>query len=406
MNDYETLGIVGEGAYGIVLKCTHKKTKEIVAIKKFKDKDTEDSLIKKVIIRELKALRSLKHQNIVHLRDAFRQNERLYLIFDFCDKSLLDLQEEHQNNGLPVQTIKSLMYQILKALEFMHERNFVHRDIKPENVLLTSNNKVKVCDFGFCRQLTKTDEILTDYVATRWYRSPELLITPKYTKAVDMWALGSLLGEMIDGSPMFPGDDLFDQLSRIYFMMGSLPETYRPYFEENQEFANIDMDGFFEDPEDFNPDYLRDRYLEISQSEELVDLLTRMLDMQFETRITAKQALNHPFFSVFREKENCFAKSKNLGNKIEKNGKLLKENKLRIELQTVDFVNTRNFGQTGLTRVEIKFASPSNPQKTVKNKMGFLPKIVHRNQNQTQKIDLENLKAGLFVNGTFNLKNK
>ncbi len=108
MNNYDILGTVGEGAYGIVLKCRHKKTKEIVAIKKFKDKDVENRGIKKVIVRELRALRKLKHQNMVELKDVFKQNERLYMIFEFCQNSLLEILEKYDemNENLSVKFIR------------------------------------------------------------------------------------------------------------------------------------------------------------------------------------------------------------------------------------------------------------------------------------------------------------
>jgi cyclin-dependent kinase-like len=374
MIDYETLGTVGEGAYGIVLKCLHKATREVVAIKKFKDKDTEDSMIKKVIIRELKGLRTLRHPHIVHLRDAFRQNERLYLIFDFCDKSLLDLQGEHENNGLPVPLIRQVLFQTLKAIAFMHERNHVHRDIKPENILLTGNNQVKVCDFGFCRVLGKPGEVLTDYVATRWYRSPELLLSPRYGKSVDMWALGCVLGEMIDGNPMFPGDDYFDQLSRIYFMMGKLPLVYTPFFQENSELQNVDAEAFFVDPDDFCEGYFRERYLPLCQSESLIDLLERLLDLNCHTRMTAKEALAHPFFDVVREKEERSGRQRPSVGRSQST----KEN-ATTGANSVQFVNTKLLGKTPLTKIDMTLVNPAKDTK--KGLLGytpFLPKILDK----------------------------
>lgn len=395
MNDYETLGIVGEGAYGIVLKCTHKSSKETVAIKKFKDKDTEDSMIKKVIIRELRGLRSLKHPNIIHLRDAFRQNERLYLIFDFCDKSLLDLQEEYGNNGMPLPVIRSVLHQTLKAIDFMHERNFIHRDVKPENILLTGHNHVKVCDFGFCRLLGKSEEVLTDYVATRWYRSPELLLTPRYSKPVDIWALGCVVGEMIDGNPMFPGDDFFDQLSRIYFTMGRLPVVYAQYFEENQELANIDPDPFFTEPDDYDPGLLRDRYLPICQNEQLVDLLSRMLDMDWHTRITAREALNHPFFDELKHKETLHVTAKaqmGISDQTIK-GRASKENDAG---QTVQFTNTKCFGRTTLTKVDIQLlgSTAESHRQGLEGRRPFLPKILNKNLAKNIKPNGKEVKNG------------
>lgn len=305
MNNYEALGMVGEGAYGIVLKCIHKSTRDTVAIKKFKDRDSEDPAIKKVIIRELKGLRGLRHANIINLKDAFRQNERLYLVFEFCEKSLLDLMNVYSQSGIPVNLVKSITFQILKAIQFIHERDCVHRDIKPENILLTQANKVKICDFGFCRELKKKGQILTDYVATRWYRSPELLLTPRYGKSVDIWALGCVIGEMVTGDPIFPGDNFIDQLHQIYKQLGKLPEIYQPLLAENKETARIEYSAFLTDPPGFKKDALKNKLYKVCKTPELVDLILRMLELDFTKRITADEALLNSFFHDLQEnKEN------------------------------------------------------------------------------------------------------
>lgn len=108
----------------------------------------------------------------------------------------------------------------------MHDRDYLHRDIKPENILLSSSNVAKLCDFGFCWKLKVEQEVLTDYVATWWYWSPELLITSKYNYAVDIWALGCVMYEMLTGDPLFPGDNLIDQISQIHNTMGSFPKSF------------------------------------------------------------------------------------------------------------------------------------------------------------------------------------
>lgn len=406
MNNYETIGIVGEGAYGIVIKCVQKRTQEIVAIKKFKDKDTEDSLIKKVIIRELRGLRSLKHPNIVNLQDAFRQNERLYLIFDFCEKSLLDLQENYQNNGLPVPLIKSILHQTLKAIDFMHDRGFIHRDIKPENILLSKNNKVKVCDFGFCRILQKNDETLTDYVATRWYRSPELLLTPKYGKSVDIWALGCVVGEMIDGNPMFPGDDFIDQMTLIHKLLGAFPAIYKNFFDENKDLRKIDSASIFRHPKDFNQKILTEKYHEICQSEDLIDLLSRMLDLNCFTRITAKEALRHNFFNTLsKPKDNALTNiSGFVFSTVDLKNHLRKEN---VIPQTTELLNTKVIGQNGLTNIELKLtANTLLNQRNFKKKKPFLPKIVPKNIDKIVKSSSNKLKNVLSISGAHTLQNR
>ncbi|TNN52086.1 Cyclin-dependent kinase-like 5 [Liparis tanakae] len=175
MNKFEVLGIVGEGAYGVVLKCRHKETNELVAIKKFKDSE-ENEEVKETTLRELKMLRTLKQDNIVELKEAFRRRGKLYLVFEYVERNMLELLEELPN-GAPPDKVRSYIYQLIKAINWCHTNDIVHRDIKPENLLISSEDVLKLCDFGFARNLSEgTDANYTEYVATRWYRSPELLL--------------------------------------------------------------------------------------------------------------------------------------------------------------------------------------------------------------------------------------
>ena len=150
-----------------------------MAIKKFKDGD-EDEAVKKTIFREVKMLRVLRHPNIIQLKEAFKKS-RLFLVFEFMEKNLLEIIEEN-DEGIEQREIKLYIYQLLKALHYLHQRDTVHRDIKPENLLINPDAKqLKLCDFGFARSMPKSDArgkraLMTDYVATRWYRSPELLL--------------------------------------------------------------------------------------------------------------------------------------------------------------------------------------------------------------------------------------
>lgn len=296
MNRFEVLSSIGEGAYGIVLKCRDKKTNKIYAIKKFKDKDTENLSIKKVLLRELRALRQLKHPNIIKLHGSFKQNDRLYLVFDYIKMSLLDLQES-VGNGMSLAVIKKIAKGVLEGLAEMHANSLLHRDIKPENILVEPDHTPKVIDFGFCRGLGSRTEPLTNYVATRWYRSPELLLSPVYGPEVDIWALGCVIGEMIDGQPLFPGDSFLDQLYCIYQLLGPLPSTIKYLAEMNEELEGVSLDMYFEPSDDFDPDFVRNRYFYKVMDENLMDLLNKMLDLDPETRITAQDALKHPFFS-------------------------------------------------------------------------------------------------------------
>jgi len=126
--------------------------------------------------------KTLRHDNLVNLIEVFRKNKRIYLVFEFIEQNLLE-EIEKTTHGLGETRTKEIMYQVVRGIDFMHQNNFIHRDLKPENVLINKNGLVKLCDFGFARQIAQPTEVYTDYVATRWYRSPELLVgDPKYGK--------------------------------------------------------------------------------------------------------------------------------------------------------------------------------------------------------------------------------
>ncbi|KAK7878390.1 hypothetical protein WMY93_031020 [Mugilogobius chulae] len=257
MNKFEVLGIVGEGAYGVVLKCRHKDTNEIVAIKKFKDSE-ENEEVKETTLRELKMLRTLKQENIVELKEAFRRRGKLYLVFEYVEKNMLELLEELPN-GVPTDKARSYIFQLIKAIHWCHKHDIVHRDIKPENLLISSEDVLKLCDFGeFARNLSEgTDANYTEYVATRWYRSPELLLGAPYGKAVDMWSVGCILGELSDGQPLFPGESEIDQLFTIQKVLGPLPPEQMKLFYNNPRFHGLRF------PTVNHPQTLERRYLGI-----------------------------------------------------------------------------------------------------------------------------------------------
>ncbi|XP_051929802.1 cyclin-dependent kinase-like 5 isoform X4 [Hippocampus zosterae] len=292
MNKFEVLGIVGEGAYGVVLKCRHKDTNEIVAIKKFKDSE-ENEEVKETTLRELKMLRTLKQENIVELKEAFRRRGKLYLVFEYVEKNMLELLEELPN-GVPAEKARSYIYQLIKAIHWCHKHDIVHRDIKPENLLISSDDILKLCDFGFARNLSEgTDANYTEYVATRWYRSPELLLGAPYGKAVDMWSVGCILGELSDGQPLFPGESEIDQLFTIQKVLGPLPPEQMKLFYSNPRFHGLRF------PTVNHPQTLERRYLGIVGGG-LLDLLKSLLLLNPAERFLTEQSLNHHAFQTLR----------------------------------------------------------------------------------------------------------
>ncbi|XP_011472769.1 cyclin-dependent kinase-like 5 isoform X2 [Oryzias latipes] len=292
MNKFEVLGIVGEGAYGVVLKCRHKDTNEIVAIKKFKDSE-ENEEVKETTLRELKMLRTLKQENIVELKEAFRRRGKLYLVFEYVEKNMLELLEELPT-GVPTEKVRSYIFQLIKAIHWCHKHDIVHRDIKPENLLISSADVLKLCDFGFARNLSEgTDANYTEYVATRWYRSPELLLGAPYGKAVDMWSVGCILGELSDGQPLFPGESELDQLFTIQKVLGPLPPEQMKLFYNNPRFHGLRF------PAVNHPQTLERRYLGII-GVGLLDLLKNLLLLNPTERFLTEQCLNHHTFQTLR----------------------------------------------------------------------------------------------------------
>ncbi|XP_016283719.2 cyclin-dependent kinase-like 3 isoform X10 [Monodelphis domestica] len=213
MEMYETLGKVGEGSYGTVMKCKHKDTGQIVAIKIFYEKPEKS--VNKIAMREIKFLKQFRHENLVNLIEVFRQKKKIHLVFEFIDHTVLD-ELQHYCHGLESKRLRKYLFQILRAIEYLHNNNIIHRDIKPENILVSQSGITKLCDFGFARTLAAPGDIYTDYVATRWYRAPELVLKDTtYGKPVDIWALGCMIIEMATGNPYLPSSSDLDLLHKI-----------------------------------------------------------------------------------------------------------------------------------------------------------------------------------------------
>nr|XP_022917148.1 cyclin-dependent kinase-like 4 [Onthophagus taurus]XP_022917149.1 cyclin-dependent kinase-like 4 [Onthophagus taurus]XP_022917150.1 cyclin-dependent kinase-like 4 [Onthophagus taurus] len=219
MEKYEQLAMVGEGSYGVVLKCKHKETDQIVAVKKFLETE-EDAAVRRMALREIRMLKKLRHENLVTMIEVFRHRKRFYLVFEYLEGTLLD-ELEKMPSGLGDDRCRERIYQVTRAINFCHSNHIIHRDVKPENVLVSSLGVVKLCDFGFARLISLNGEPCTEYVATRWYRAPELLVgEQQYGSAVDIWAIGCLFAEMMTGDPLFPGDSDIDQLYLIIKLIG------------------------------------------------------------------------------------------------------------------------------------------------------------------------------------------
>ncbi|XP_066598664.1 cyclin-dependent kinase-like 1 isoform X2 [Prorops nasuta] len=232
MDKYESMEIVGEGSYGVVMKCRHRETGQVVAIKKFLETE-EDIQVRKMAFREIRALRKLRHENLVNMIEVFRRRKRFYIVLEYLDHTILN-ELERCGDGLGHDQSKRYVFQVLRGLNFCHNNHIMHRDVKPENILVSPNGIIKLCDFGFARFITGQNESCTDYVATRWYRAPELLVgDPRYGKPVDVWATGCLYAEMVSGHALFPGNSDVDQLYRITKLLGDVCGKHQSMISRN-----------------------------------------------------------------------------------------------------------------------------------------------------------------------------
>jgi cyclin-dependent kinase-like len=203
---------------------------------------------------------------------------------------LLQLLESNPQ-GLPFITNKNLIYQLCKAIEWCHSREIIHRDIKPENLLISNEGKLKLCDFGFARRIAHDTHnlALTEYVATRWYRPPELLLNCSYGKPVDIWALGTIFGELTDGQPLFAGDSDIDQLYVIQQVLGHLPQYQLEALHKNMKFNSYKF------PRAIDCTTLVKRY-ENSANEIVLDFIDSCLQLDPVKRMTISDCLTHKLF--------------------------------------------------------------------------------------------------------------
>ena len=294
-NKYEVLEVVGEGAYGIVYKCRNKETGKFVAIKKFKE--VEDELVKKTMKRELRMLQRMHHENIVDFVEAFKRKGNLFLVFEYVEKNLLEILQDSPR-GLEPKLIRHFMYQLCKAIKYLHDQNVIHRDVKPENLLVNENMDLKLCDFGFARLISgSSKERLTDYVATRWYRAPELLLTQgEYGPEVDYWAVGCIMGELVDGNPLFPGENEIDQLHCIQKVLGNFTDEQVYMFYANPIYSGKDL------LEVDKPETLEWRYLG-KLPKNAISFMKGLLELDPKKRLNGVTVFQHPYLAKLVEKD-------------------------------------------------------------------------------------------------------
>lgn len=287
MEDYLVLGRVGEGAHGIVMKCRHKISGQVVALKKVPLKRLEDG-ISEATIREIKALQQLESQFVVKLYDVFPQGMGFVLVFEFMVSDLSEVIKDAQN-PLSQEEVKGYMLMLLRGVAFLHEREVMHRDLKPANLLISAEGRLKIADFGLSRICRRGEERQYSHqVATRWYRAPELLYGSRdYTEGVDLWAVGCILGELLNHCPLFPGENDIDQLGIVIRNLGSPTEQSWPGVGNLPDYSKITF-----------PDTSGIAYTDMvpEATPGAVNLLSNLVIYDSSKRLPAKKALKHPFF--------------------------------------------------------------------------------------------------------------
>ena len=277
---------LGEGTYGVVYKCKDKETGKYVALKKVR-LENEDEGIPSTSIREISILKQMHHQNIVNLIDLIHGEKRLYLVFEYLN---YDLKKYLDLNGAPLKPdlVKSYLYQLLLAIKYCHSRRILHRDLKPQNLLLDTNGIIKVADFGLARAFGIPIKTLTHEILTLWYRAPEILLGQKeYSTPVDIWSIGLIFFEMAHRKPLFAGDCEIDQIFKIFQMYGTPTEKTWPGITKLPEFKLTFPQFKGKGLECYNKNI----------DPVGLDLLAKMIQQDPCKRISAKQALKHPFFN-------------------------------------------------------------------------------------------------------------
>ncbi|XP_077658037.1 serine/threonine-protein kinase MAK isoform X2 [Urocitellus parryii] len=286
MNRYTTMRQLGDGTYGSVLMGKSNESGELVAIKRMKRKFY--SWDECMNLREVKSLKKLNHANVIKLKEVIRENDHLYFIFEYMKENLYQLMKD-RNKLFPESVIRNIMYQILQGLAFIHKHGFFHRDMKPENLLCMGPELVKIADFGLAREL-RSQPPYTDYVSTRWYRAPEVLLRSSvYSSPIDVWAVGSIMAELYTLRPLFPGTSEIDEIFKICQVLGTPKKSDWP---EGYQLASS-MNFRFPQCVPINL-----KTLIPNASNEAIQLMTEMLNWDPKKRPTASQALKHPYFQV------------------------------------------------------------------------------------------------------------
>uniref|UniRef100_A0A8B9GPR2 mitogen-activated protein kinase n=1 Tax=Astyanax mexicanus TaxID=7994 RepID=A0A8B9GPR2_ASTMX len=272
---YQNLTPVGSGAYGSVCSAYDVRLRQKVAVKKL-SRPFQSLIHSRRSYRELRLLKHMKHENVIGLLDVFspaaslEEFNEVYLVTNLMGADLNNIVKFQR---LSDEHVQFLIYQLLRGLKYIHSAGLIHRDLKPSNVAVNEDCELRILDFGLARQ---TDDEMTGYVATRWYRAPEIMLNwMHYNQTVDIWSVGCIMGELLKGKVLFPGNDYIDQLKRIMEVVGTpTPDLLKKISSEHVRIIGS------------------------------VDLLKKMLVLDCDRRISASEALCHPYFSQYHDPED------------------------------------------------------------------------------------------------------
>ena len=335
---YSMIRVVGSGAYGVVISASDSKQNENVAIKMV-PKAFNDEIDAKRILREIKLLKHFRHDNIVGIVDMMPPVARyledfhdVYIVADLMETDLHRIIYSKQK--LSIDHSQYFIYQVLRGLKYIHSAEVIHRDLKPSNLLVNSNCDLKICDFGLARGINQDHTegrggtmLLTEYVVTRWYRAPEIMLAcHEYSKPIDIWSVGCIFAELILRKPYFPGDDYIDQVRKFDFYTFCLSvRTSNLTFSSTTRSSHFQLTiiseklGKLDESElDFVTSEKARRFMRKLPNKpstpltmqfphtpvDALDLMRKMLQIHPRKRINVGQALAHPFLSQLHSPED------------------------------------------------------------------------------------------------------